>query len=88
MINFRSKSFANSVTRCWSYKVAQMLRKVAQNVATAVLHKVIFYKIAQKSPIFLGYFCKQIWCQEFLKIAQSGHTFRKAYENKMPLQLA
>ena len=47
---------------------------VAHIVVIAVLRKVIFYKIAQKSPIFWGYFWKQISCQELSKIAQPGHT--------------
>ena len=35
-------------------------------------------KIAQKSTIFLGYFCKQFFCQEQIsKITQSGHTIDK-----------
>ena len=53
-----------------------MLPKVAQIVATEALHKLVFYKTAQKVIILLGYFCKQIWYQELSKIAQSGHTGR------------
>ena len=57
-----------NVTRCWSKKVAQMPAKVAQIVATAVLHKLIFYKTAQTPPFFLGYICKQIWWQELVTL--------------------
>ena len=28
----------------------------------------------QGSPMFLGYFCRKIGCQELSKIAESGHT--------------
>ena len=59
----------SSVTRCWGYKAAQMHPKVgAQIVATAVLHKLIFYKTAQTPPFFLGYICKQIWWQELVTL--------------------
>ena len=34
----------------------------------------VFFKIAPKSTIFLGYFCERICCQELSKITQSGHT--------------
>ena len=43
-----------SVTRCWSYKEAQMLQKFAQNGATAVLHKLICDKTAPKVTILFG----------------------------------
>ena len=45
----------------------------------AVLHKVVIFKIAQKVFSVLGYFCKQICCQELSKIAQSGHTEQDLY---------
>ena len=62
------------MTRCGSHKVTQILPKVAQIVATAVLHQLICYKTAQKSPFVFGYFSKQTWSQQLSKIAQSGHT--------------
>ena len=34
----------------------------------------MFYKIAQKVSIHLGYFCMKFFYRERLKIAQSGHT--------------
>ena len=34
----------------------------------------MFFKIAQKLVIHLGYFCMNIFHQELSKIAQSGHT--------------
>ena len=51
-----------------------MFHKVAQIDTKAVFTKVILFKISQKAPIFLGYFCKQICCQELQQIAQSGHA--------------
>ena len=45
---------ADSVTRCWSYKVAQILPKIVQILATAFLHQLIFFKFSQKSPISFG----------------------------------
>ena len=59
-----------------------MFPKVAKIISTAVLHLLIFFKIAQKSPIFMGYFCRQICCTERSKIAQSGHTGYNAVQNK------
>ena len=57
------------------FQCDQMLRrKSCPNVSTSCLkypqqflHYLIFFKMAQKSTIFLGYFCKQICCQELLK---------------------
>ena len=37
-------------------------------------HKVILFKIAQNIINVLGYFNKQICCQDLSKITQSGHT--------------
>ena len=32
------------------------------------------FRVALKVTIYLGYFCKKIWCQEHSKFAQSGRT--------------
>ena len=40
----------------------------------------MFFKVSQKSTIFLGYFFERICCQELSKIAQSGHTGNKRYK--------
>ena len=45
-----------------------------QSISRQLLHWLIFFKIAQKSSIFLGYFCKRIICRNLSKIAHSGHT--------------
>ena len=39
-----------------------------------LLKNLSFFNIAQKSPNFWA--CNWIWCQELLKITQSGHTDR------------
>ena len=52
----------SSVTRCWSKKVAQLFPKVV--LKQEFLRNFIFFKLAQKSSIFLGYFCWQICSQE------------------------
>ena len=36
--------------------------------------KVVWFKIAQKIPDFLGYLINQNFYKEVIKIAQSGHT--------------
>ena len=52
-----------------------MFPKVAQIDSTAVFTKrTPFSKQPKKSQMFLGYFCKQICCQELSKISQSGYT--------------
>ena len=43
---------------------------MSETVFTLIDH----FELSQKSPIFFGYFCYQICCQELSKIAQSGHT--------------
>ena len=66
---------ADSVTRCWSYKVAQILPRVAQIVATAVLHEVAICKIAQKVINLFGLLlATKFGAKNFSKIDQSGHT--------------
>ena len=51
--NLKRTLVASSVTRCWRYKVTQILPKVAQILATAVLHQLIFYKTAQTFGLLL-----------------------------------
>ena len=41
------------------------------------MHKSIYFKKAQKSPIFFGYFYTQNFRQELSNIAQSGPTVRQ-----------
>ena len=63
-----------TVTRFWGKKLPKCFHKLPKKYPQRFLHELIFFKIAQKSTIFLGYFCKQICCRELSKIAQSGHT--------------
>ena len=56
-----------SLTRYWIKKVTQMFPKVPCIISTAVFTLIDLFKIAQKSTIFLGYFCKQICCHVLLK---------------------
>ena len=63
-----------SVTICWGKKLPKCFHKLPKKYPSQFLHQIIYYKIAQKSTIFLGYFCEQISYQELSKIAQSGHT--------------
>ena len=58
-------------------KWPKCLQKFPKQCLQQFLHEVIFFKIALKSPILLGYFCKQICCQEVSKLAKSGHTEQK-----------
>ena len=44
-----------------------MFPKVPCIISTAVFTLIDLFKIAQKSTIFLGYFCKQICCHVLLK---------------------
>ena len=62
------------MTRCWGKKVAQMFPQLTPKNQQQFLHYLIFFKIAQKSAIFLDYFCKWNCCQELSKIVQFGHT--------------
>ena len=39
--------------------------------------KVVFFNAAQKVLKYLGYFCKQLCCQELSISAQSGHFDQK-----------
>ena len=50
-------------------KNSQMFLKLPLEYPQQFLRLLIFFKIAQKSTNFLGYFCKQICCQEVSKIA-------------------
>ena len=62
-----------SVTRYWSKYIPQMFPKVAKYQGSFDI-KWWFSKKPKKSPMFWGYFWKQICCQELSKITQSGHT--------------
>ena len=55
-------------------KLPNVSKSCRNNFHISFIHKLIYFKIARKTPIFLGYFCKQICWQELSKVAQSGHT--------------
>ena len=62
---------ANQCDQILEKKVAQyFFPKVAQKVAYAVR----FFKISQKVANHLGFFLNKFICQDFSKVAQSGHT--------------
>ena len=68
-------TFMTCVTRYGEKILPKFFPKVAQINATAALTwSDTLQKKPKKSPMFLGYFCKQICCQQLSKIAQSGHT--------------
>ena len=58
-----------SVTRCWRKNLPKYFRKLPKQFPQRFfLYKLICFKIAKKSPIYLGYFCKLICDQNFLKL--------------------
>ena len=61
-------------------KLPKCFQKLPKKYPQQFVHYLIFFKTAQKSKIFLGYFWEQICCQELLKIAQSGHTVCHRYD--------
>ena len=66
-VDSTEKPPSTSVTKCWS-------KKLTKYYPWQFKHNSIYFKRAQKSQIFLGYFFKQICWQELSKIAQSDHT--------------
>ena len=56
-------------------KSSPLTPKVAQKVGdNSVYLKSDFFKLTQKIILYLGYFCKQICCQDLSKKSQYGHT--------------
>ena len=54
-------------------------------MATAVLlKKVTFFKMAQTAIEYLGYFCKQICCQELSKIDHTAHNYTRLNRKHLP----
>ena len=69
------RDFHDLCDQIWRKNIAQNFSKSCPNKCHSSFNmKWYFTKKPKKSPMFLGYFCKQICCQQLSKIAQSGHT--------------